>query len=187
MMSDPEKWRQENNAYTTKQNAINHYIEHWACEYWDENQKQWGLLDANNTFLKAHSDIDITFHLPREHFEYAFEAWKRMRNENNFNPDRYAEDPQDGRSHIRSQMLQDFFSLLNHDVAGWEGPQTNFSKFIKLKSYEDLSTQELKELDKLANLISADPEVDELAAFYQESTMPRIEFTESVPYSFVGN
>ncbi|MCK4776173.1 MAG: hypothetical protein KAT30_15365, partial [Candidatus Krumholzibacteria bacterium] len=86
---DATAWKQAMNRIAQEQIDVNHYIEHWICEYWDEEEKRWRLLDANNTFLFASSGIKVGFHLPGEYFEYAFEAWKKMRKDKNFNPDQY--------------------------------------------------------------------------------------------------
>jgi hypothetical protein len=51
------------------------------------------------------SDIDVSFHLPRRHFESAHEAWRTLRTRPDFQPERHAEWPQDGRSHIRRSEL----------------------------------------------------------------------------------
>ncbi len=185
LKTDPKKWREEINAFTSKKNAANHYIEHWICQYWDENKKKWRLLDANNTFLEASSNIKVGFHLPKTYYEYAHESWKKMRSKTNFNPDQYAEWPQDGRSHIRSQLLSDFFSLLNHDAVGFNPLSGDAKKFIKEKKYEEVSTKELEELDRLANLLSKEPAKDELVAFYRNSKTLRIKSVEKDPYCFL--
>jgi nicotinic acid phosphoribosyltransferase len=129
--------------------------------------------------------LDVGFHLPAEHYQYAFEAWKKMRSTEDFNPDQYQEYPQDGRSHIRSSLLLDFYNLLNHDMAGFDDQTGEVMGFIKRKANEEASTQELAELDALAELLSQDPTKEELIAFYQESTALRLEAAEKDPYSLV--
>ncbi|MFW9916369.1 MAG: hypothetical protein ACFFGZ_12250 [Candidatus Thorarchaeota archaeon] len=185
LKEDPEKWKQRINAFTIKQNHINHYIEHWSCEYWNSNSKQWRLLDANNTFLKAHSNITVGYHLPRDHYELAFEAWMKMRTSDDFNPDQYAEEQQDGRSHIRSQLLWDFFSLLNHDLAGYDQPTREAYIFLKETKFEEISNQELEELDNLAHLLSKPHSKDDLVEFYYQCAKIRLESAEKDEYSFV--
>jgi hypothetical protein len=185
LKQDPEQWNKNIDAFTAGKNEINHHIEHWVCEYWDEDKKKWRLLDANDTFLKAASNIEVGFHLPRKHYEYAFEAWKKMRRGGDFNPDRYAEEPQDGRSHIRSQMLWDFYSLLNHDLAGHDQQWPGVRTFIKEKNYRDLSALELEELNLLADVLSKQPTKDDLVALYLSSQTMRIESAENDRYSFV--
>ena len=182
---DPAAWKQAMNRITQEQIDVNHHIEHWICEYWNEEEKRWRLLDANNTFLFASSGIKVGFHLPEKYFEYAFEAWKKMRKDKNFNPDQYKEWPLDGRSHIRQQLLMDFFNLLNHDVAGEDPPTPDENAVIKEKKYEDLTPQELDELDALADLIASDPGKIELVTFYRESKTLRLKGAERDVYSFV--
>lgn len=191
---DPERWREVNHEYTRAQVEVNKYVEHWVVEYWDDERGTWRLLDANDTFLKAMSDIDVGFHLPRRYFEHAHESWRKMRTTEDFNPDQYAEWPQDGRSHIRSQLLWDFYSLLNHDIAGydqtaWTNEDTTTAEryvyaFIKETKFEDVSSGELAELDAVAELLSEDPGVDELVAFYLDSEHLRITTIDADAYSF---
>jgi hypothetical protein len=188
MEENPKSWKELMNSITMKsQVEADKHIEHWVCEYWDEKENRWRLLDANNTFLEASSDIDVGFHLPKKHYEFAYEAWQKMRSTEDFNPDQYAEWPQDGRSHIRSQMLLDFYSLLNHDMAGFDDQSGDVMKFIKKKKYEDVSTGELEELDALAQLLAKNPAKEELIDFYFKCKTLRIESAEKDRYSFVFN
>lgn len=182
----PKAWKEAMNAITMRQQIeVDKHIEHWICEYWEKNEERWRLLDANDTFLEASSDIHVGFFLPKKHYEFAFEAWQKMRSTEDFNPYQYAEEPQDGRSHIRSQMLLDFYCLLNHDMAGFDDQSGDVMKFIKRKRYEDASTDELKELDALAELLAQCPTTDELVEFYRRSKTLRLEAAEKDPYSFV--
>jgi hypothetical protein len=192
---DPEQWRREINAFTQTQIDIDKRIEHWIVEYWDARQETWRILDANTEFLKASGGLDVDIHLSREYFEFAFEAWQKMRTSEGFNPDQYAEWPQDGRSHIRSQLLWDYYSLLNHDIAGFDQDQwpdnesaTDESRayaFVKERAYEDLSSSELEELDALASLLAGEPTVEALVAFYRDSQTLQIDSITKDPYSFV--
>ena len=192
----PERWRNEIRAFTQSQIDADHRIEHWVVEYWDESRAAWRIIDANTTFLEASSGLHVGYHLPREHFEHAWEAWCAMRSAEEFNPDRYAEWPQDGRSHIRSQLLWDFFSLLNHDVAGndtslWGSDDPSSAErrayaFVKERSFDELSQEELEELDRLAELLGQGPMREQLTAFYREAATLHIETAESDPYSFLA-
>jgi hypothetical protein len=97
------RWEGEVDELTRRQIANDHHIEHWVCEYWDSALEHWRLLDANNAFLRTHSGIEVPFELPRKYFEYACEGWKKTRTDRQFDSDQYSEEPQDGRSHLRSQ------------------------------------------------------------------------------------
>jgi len=193
--SDPEKWLEVNHDYTRQQVAANKCVEHWVVEYWDSTRKGWRLLDANNVFLKAMSGIEVGYALPRRYFEYAYESWRKMRTAERFNPDQYAEWPQDGRSHIRSQLLWDFYSLLNHDIAGYDktlwGDADSASAerktygFVKEKKYDELVARELEELDALAELMATDPSIKDLVAFYHGHNTLHIQTIDTDQYSFV--
>jgi hypothetical protein len=102
-----------------------------------------------------------------------------------YDPDRHAEEPQDGRSHIRSQSLSDFTSLLKHDLAGVDEPDQETAAFIRGQTYAATPAAELSDLDDLAALISAEPSVDELITFYITHERLRIRGAELDPYSFV--
>ena len=177
---DPVAWATSVNAYTAHKNEIDHRIEHWICEYWDGSE--WRLLDANTAFLEAHSNLDVGFHLPSHHFEHAHEAWQRLRDDG-VDPDQYAEEPQDSRSHIRSQLLWDFFSLLNHDIAGCGDDSGPTMAFVKRQAFAETSEEEVEELDRLAELLAEDPPRDRLVALYRSSRTLRRAQIERDPYS----
>jgi hypothetical protein len=108
-----------------------------------------------------------------------------MRTDPGFDPDRYSEDPQDGRSHIRSQVLSDFYSLLHHDVAGQGEPSSETWEFVKGRKYQKLSARELEELDRLASVMSEAPGVEQLLELYLRSPTLRLEAAEQDPYCFL--
>jgi hypothetical protein len=97
----------------------------------------------------------------------------------------YAEEPQDGRSHIRSQLLWEFFSLLNHDLAGCEDPDSGSWTFIKRRRYDEVSQDELEALDSLAALLAIDPPIESLIAFYDQHDQVWLNSAETDPYSLV--
>jgi hypothetical protein len=180
---DPELWRETVNAYSQRQNDVDHHIEHWICELWDEEAAEWQLLDANDEFLRAHSGLDVGFFLAPDLFEYAHEGWLRIRADD-CDPDQYREDEQDGRSHARSQLLCDMASLLNHDGAGIDDPDGRDNAFIKRQTYDETSAAELAALDELASLLAAG-RVDELADFYWATPAVRLEGAERDRHSLV--
>jgi hypothetical protein len=180
---DPARWRETVNAYSRRQNEVDHHIEHWICELWDEAAAQWRLLDANDEFLRAHSGLEVDFFLTPDLFEYAHEGWLRIR-AGDCEPDQYREDEQDGRSHARSQLLWEMASLLNHDGAGIDAPDGRDYAFILRQTYDATSAAELAALDELASLIAAG-RIDELADFYRATPSLRLEGAERDPHSLV--
>jgi hypothetical protein len=176
---DPELWRETVNAFSQRQNDVDHRIEHWICELWDGET----LLDANTDFLLAHSGLDVDVLLSPDHFEHAHEGWLAIRSDS-CDPDRYREDEQDGRSHARSQLLWDFFSLLNHDGAGLDDLDGRDYAFVKRQTYEETSFEELAALDELAALLAA-RRFDELPDFYRATPTLRLEGAERDAHSAV--
>jgi len=183
---DSIAWKEDQNAYTQSQIDADHHIEHWICEYWNEENQKWILLDANKDFLRLSSKIEVDFELPKEYFEYAHEAWINMRANSEYNPEMHAEYPQDGKSHIRSQLLVDFYNLLNHDISCYSNIDLPSKKFVKQKTYKELSNQELSELDDLSDLISQNPSISQLIKFYNESKTLKINSAQMDVFSFVS-
>lgn len=184
LIDDPVAWKKNQNAYNQRQLDADHSIEHWICEYWNEEKGKWILLDANKDFLKLSSGIDIGYELPNEYFEYAHEAWIGMRSDSDYNVAKHEEYPQDGRSHIRSQLINDFYNLLNHDMPGYSGLDSASRSFVKRKTYEEVTDIELQDLDALAGLLSQNPSVPELLDFYNNTPTLRIASAEKDQYTF---
>lgn len=177
--------------FTLYMKKVNKAIEHWVTEYWDVNSKTWKVLDIRPEYLQSYG-LDVNYHLPDMYFEFGHEAWM-ARNDSAFLNDAYSEGELDGKSHIRYQMLLDFYSLLNHDVPGLfddEGKYISNNenndelKFLK-KNYDGLSQVEINELDSLAVLLNNEPNINELLEFYSTSKTLKINSMFEDRYSFV--
>ena len=119
----------------------------------------------------VHHNLLLWFGVPRE-------GWSSL-------PKVSVEDPQDGRSHVRSQPLFDFFSLLNHDVAAIDEPDGADYALVKLRTFDELTDEELDALDALAALLSVDPPAAELIAFYRATGSLALRSAELDSYSLV--
>jgi hypothetical protein len=170
-------------AEADKPADLGHYSDRWACECWDGKCRRWRLLDVGAPEGRGKAGGELPAGAGQ--FEYAAEAWKRMRRAENVYSEVLDEGPRDYRSRLRSQLLRDFASLLNHDLAGCDAPSAEARKFLEERAYSDLSNRELDELDRLAELLSADPGVEELVTFYRKSPTLRLESAENDPYSYV--
>lgn len=186
LIDDSVAWKENQNAYNKSQLDADHHIEHWICEYWNKEKEQWILLDANNDFIKLSSNIDVGYELPKHYFQYAHEAWISMRADNEYDPAKHEEYPQDGRSHIRSQLITDFYNLLNHDISCYSNIDSASKDFVKKKKYEELSDLEVSELDDLASVLATDPSISELITFYNNSATLKIESAKMDIYSFLS-
>jgi hypothetical protein len=57
------------------------FEDHWVCEYWDERERRWRLVDSQiDEVWRRRLDIRLdTLDLPRTQFLTAAEAWRRCR------------------------------------------------------------------------------------------------------------
>jgi hypothetical protein len=171
---------------------VNRSIEHWITEYWDNKTGKWRILDARPEFLEAHGvELEVQYHLKEnENFEYAWQVWLR-RNSEDLIEEAYAERGWNARTHIRYQLLMDFYSLLNHDGPaifeenGRQTEPTDERRIFIEKDFDTLTDEELKELDELANLLAINPSVEQLIDFYLKSNTLKIPSMEEDRYSFV--
>lgn len=183
---DMDQW----NSWTRHNIDINRSIEHFVTEYWNEDSNKWEILDARPEFLEYHGvKLDKNYHLKlNDNFEFAWQVWLKR---DSIEEDAYAERGWSAKTHIRYQMLLDFYSLLNHDGPaifesnGIQTPADDPRRSFLEKDYDELSKLEIEELDLLANLLSNSPSVDELIEFYNNSKTLKIKSIVEDPYSFV--
>ncbi len=183
---DPDRWRAEVDAFTRHQFEVDHHIEHWITEFWDAETSRWTLLDANRSFLKAHSGLEVPYRLSGTYFEPAWEAWQRVRTVKDYNPDQHAEESTEGRSHVRLQLMMDFYALLNHDAAGAQGPWPEAATLPVPPVSAAFGRDELTALDELALLLSSQPSPDALKKFYRSRRRFWYSDVETDGYSFVS-
>jgi hypothetical protein len=157
------------------------YTEHWTCECWDTKKSCWRLFD---TEAMAGGNANCTGRFARR-FEYAAESWKKLRRGAKPYSDEAADESSDHRSRVRSQLLWDFASLLNHDVPDDGDRTADTRRFVEERKLSDLSARELEQLDQLAELLSNNPGVEDLVAFYRKASTLRLESAENDPYSYV--
>jgi hypothetical protein len=78
-------------------------------------------------------------------------------------------------------------SLLNHDLVGVDEPDDATAAFVRGQTYDATSQAGLSDLDELATLMSTEPAIEELVAFYPAHERLRMRGVEADPYSFVFN
>lgn len=124
------------------------YYDHWITEYYKEDENRWILVDAD-----LHCpDHEIAFDLndmPRESFLFGGEAYLGMRR-NDYEDSQiyYASNPPTlGLKAAIRGLFYDFHCLMNDEIIFYHVP-----RYIQEKGFE-LSEEEYKELDELAELI----------------------------------
>lgn len=155
-------------AYFTETDT---YEDHWACEYWNADEKRWILVDPQMDPLQQ-SVLSLDFSpldVPRSQFVVAGEAWTRCRsgewNPENFgigdNPKTYGLDTLYGLWFIRGNLLRDFASLNKVETVPllmrlWRGLTWDGWRLVGAAD-EELSDRDIELLDEIAGL-TLDPD-----------------------------
>jgi Transglutaminase-like superfamily len=100
------------------------FEDHWVCEYWNECQRRWILVDAQIDEVQSEwfpIDFDVT-DVPRDRFLVAGQAWDQCRSG--------AADPglfglsligETGAWWIAANLMRDGAALLNIELLPWDG------------------------------------------------------------------
>ena len=133
--------------------------DHWICEYYNDKEKRWILVDAdmyfdNDTLLKYNIDFNL-LDIPRNKFIFGAEAYLGLRcGKYSDNEIYYASSPKTiGIKAALHGLFYDFHSLMNDEIIFLHLP-----KYILDKNF-NLTEEELKELDYLASLM-LEPDVN---------------------------
>ncbi len=144
--------------------------DHWITEYFDENKNRWILVDADEHCPDHELNFDIN-DIPRDKFIFGAEAYLGIRQ------GKYKEDeiiyssapPVFGIKASLRSLFYDFHCLMNNETIFLHLP-----KFIKEKNFE-LSEEEYKELDELANLLlDPDRNFDKILEIWNNNSKFRI-------------
>jgi hypothetical protein len=98
-----------------------HFEDHWVCEYWNEDQASWVLVDAQlDSFqqqaLGTHFDpLDV----PQDQFITAGRAWQMCRNEG-ADPGKFGIMDMHGMWFIWGNVVRDFLALNKIEILPWD-------------------------------------------------------------------
>lgn len=122
--------------------------DHWITEYFDEKEKRWRLVDADEHCPDHEMGFDLN-DIPYDKFLFGANAYLGVR-QNKYKPETilYSSNPPTLglKASIRG-LFYDFHSLMNNEIIFLHMP-----KYIQDKNFE-LSEEEYNELDNLANLM----------------------------------
>ena len=124
------------------------YYDHWITEYYSYDKNRWVLVDADNQWGDTKIDFDLN-DIPRDKFLFSAEAYLNLRNNKmKENEIVYASDPVTiGLPATIRALFYDFHSLMNDEII------FDFVPRYVLEKNFNLTEDELKELDELANLM----------------------------------
>ena len=129
----------------------NHYEDHWVCEYWNDAEERWVLVDAQLDELQR----DVlktsfnTLDVPRDQFVVGGAAWRMCRN-GNANPDQFGIFDMHGIDFVKGDFLRDVASLNKVELLPWD------CWGMILMDYATLPPDDLSLLDRLADLTYED-------------------------------
>lgn len=98
-----------------------HFEDHWICEYWNEDESRWVMVDAqlDEVHLKVlNVDFD-PLDVPSSRFLYAGEAWKLCRS-GKASPEKFGILNLTGFPFIKGNLIRDLFSLNKVELLGWD-------------------------------------------------------------------
>jgi hypothetical protein len=157
----------------------NHYEDHWVCEYWNEAEQRWILVDAQLDELQCNA-LKIPFNtldVPRDQFVVGGAAWKLCRS-GQADPDQFGIFDMKGIDFVKGDFLRDVASLNKVELLPWD------CWGLIMADYASLPPDDLSMLDRLADLTCADvPDFDTMRQLYDSD--PRLHVGESIT-SFVN-
>jgi hypothetical protein len=103
--------------------AADFYVDHWACEYWNADERSWVLVDAEiDEVERQHYQIQIdTLDLPHDQFLLAGRAWQLCRS-GQADAERFGlgSDGMRGLWYIQSQLVRDLAALNKMELLCWD-------------------------------------------------------------------
>lgn len=148
------------------------YSDHCVCEYWNEKQDRWILVDANvDPVVKSKvgvtaNELDLT----RDEFVVAADAWRLVR-DGKADPDRFGVPSINiqGFWFIRGSLMRDLAALNRVEMLPWD-----YWGLADRTPIDALPSEELPMLDGLAGVLEASDDLVQLQAACgrPEFTMP---------------
>jgi hypothetical protein len=159
----------------------NHFEDHWVCEYWNEVERRWVLVDAQLDELQQ-SILKISFNsldVPRDQFIVGGAAWKMCRS-GEADADQFGIFDMQGMDFVKGDFIRDVAALNKLELLPWD------CWGMILMEYATLAPDDLSMLDRLADLTCRDvPDFDSVRQIYQSD--PRLRVQESIQSYVNGN
>jgi hypothetical protein len=159
----------------------NHYEDHWVCEYWNEAEQRWLLVDAQLDEVQR-DVLKISFNpldVPRDQFIVGGAAWKMCRS-GGADPDRFGIFDMHGIDFVKGDFIRDVAALNKVELLPWD------CWGMILIEYAALPPDDLSMLDRLADLTCGDVLNFALVRQLYESD-PRLRVGESIQSYVNGN
>jgi len=163
----------------------NWHEDHWVCEYWNEEQKRWILVDAQLDVFQR-NELGIAFDpvdVPRDQFIVGGKAWHNCRS-GKADPDNFGIFDMRGLWFIRGDFVRDIAALNKVELLPWD------SWGLADSQDQDLSQAEMNLLDEIALKTFDEVDYPYIREVYEARdglTVPSIikSYTQSGPLNIV--
>ena len=157
------------------------YIDHWVCEYWNEAEQRWVMVDAQLDELQQEV-LGISFNtldVPRDQFIVGGAAWKLCR-DGQADPAHFGIFDMNGMDFVKGDFLRDVAALNKIELLPWD------CWGMILTEYDTLTPDDLSMLDQLADLTYKDvPDFDRVHQIYESD--PRLRVGDAIQSYVNGN
>jgi len=141
-------------------------VDHWICDYWDDNEKQWRLIDPDYLCEGL-----CRWEISRDRYDFPANVWL-IASIGKIDPSDYGMPPNHwGLDYIKGNLCHDFLNLMNCEVPYLEGPA-----LFKIP-IEKASKSDLLLTNKLAMLMQ-DPIKNFGTLFSLWRTEPRLQMRD---------
>lgn len=150
-----------------KYHEKNVYDDQWNVEYYDLTQNRWIMVDV--TSLGSDNAVkDCALDIPKQQFMTAAEAWKNIRNNILTKKEKIMDlGGYEGIKAAWLQLMNDFSCLMNNERSFLFQPIYMYECKNQNWYIRDFKEEELKELDKLADLmLENDKNLEKLYRIY---------------------
>jgi len=158
-----------------------HIEDHWVCEYWNDVERRWVLVDAQLDDLQRNV-LKISFNtldVPRDQFIVGSAAWKMCRS-GQADPNRFGIFDMNGIDFVKGNFIRDVASLNKMELLPWD------CWGLILSDYASLPPDDLSLFDRLADLTQTDvPDFENVRQIYESDS--RLSVGESIQSYVNGN
>jgi hypothetical protein len=148
---------------------LDHYEDHWVCEYWKDDESRWVMIDAQLDSFQVKT-LDIHFdplNVPSDQFITGGKAWQMCRS-GKAKPDQFGIFDMHGWWFIWGNVIRDFLALNKIEILPWDG---GWGFLTHNLDDPILGEEELLAYDRIAALtINPDANFQKLRSLYQNDS-----------------
>ena len=135
--------------------------DHWINQYWNKDELRWVTLDVDG-MLEDYAKLDFC-DLPDGKFDFSADAWLKVRRGEIDGEYFWYAGGYGGLRAILKELFSDFHCLMNNEIIYEHSP-----RMTELDEFKNLTENQLKEIDQLAELMqNPDDNFEELKNIWE--------------------